>query len=98
MTRNHLGELRPYVAIDFCDLAVSICRYDGLPFVLDRPLIDRVANICFVKSPESEERPDQYEEHQMTAPEPSGPDVQDVARDPYDDVASVDRRFAPASH
>jgi len=54
VTRSHLGELRPYVAIDFCELAVSICSYDGLPMVLDRPLIDRVAELCFVRDPESE--------------------------------------------
>ncbi|MDH3299649.1 MAG: AAA family ATPase [Acidimicrobiia bacterium] len=52
VTREHLGELRPYVAIDFCELAVSICSYDGLPMVLDRPLIDRVADLCFVKDPD----------------------------------------------
>lgn len=58
ITRAHLGELRPYVAIDFCELAVSICRYDGLPFVLDRPLIDRVANLCFVKNENYDEEPE----------------------------------------
>ncbi len=52
VTQNHLGELRPYVAIDFCEMAVSICDYDGLPLVLDRSLIDRVAELCFVKDPE----------------------------------------------
>ena len=56
VTRNYLGELRPYVAIDFCELAISMCRYDGLPYVLDRALIDRVAGICFVKPPDYEER------------------------------------------
>ena len=53
VTKDHLGELRPYVAIDFCELAVSICSYDGLPLILDRPLIDRVADLCFVKDPAS---------------------------------------------
>lgn len=52
VTREHLGELRPYVAIDFCELAVSICNYDGLPMILDRSLIDRVADLCFVKDPD----------------------------------------------
>lgn len=55
VTRAHLGELRPYVAIDFCELAISMCRYDGLPYVLDRALIDRVAGICFVKPADYEE-------------------------------------------
>lgn len=53
VTKDHLGELRPYVAIDFCELAVSICSYDGLPMVLDRSLIDRVADLCFVKNPDA---------------------------------------------
>lgn len=48
LTKHHLGELRPYVAIDFCDLALSICDYDGLRRVLDQPLIRRVAALCFV--------------------------------------------------
>ncbi|MDH4277517.1 MAG: AAA family ATPase [Acidimicrobiia bacterium] len=52
VTKEHLGELRPYVAVDFCELAVSICSYDGLPMVLDRSLIDRVADLCFVKEPD----------------------------------------------
>ncbi len=50
MTRNNLGELRPYVAIDFCELAGSICDYDGLPRVLDKPLIRRVGALCFVNT------------------------------------------------
>ncbi len=50
LTRHNLGELRPYVAIDFCELAGSICDYDGLPRVLDQPLIRRVGALCFVNS------------------------------------------------
>ncbi len=50
LTKHNLGELRPYVAIDFCELAGSICDYDGLPRVLDRPLIRRVGALCFVNS------------------------------------------------
>jgi len=49
VTRHYLGELRPYVAVDFCELAVGICRYDGLERVLDRRLIDRVAAVYFVQ-------------------------------------------------
>lgn len=48
ITVANYGELRPYVAADFCDLAVDICNYDGLPRTLDPRLIDRIANLCFV--------------------------------------------------
>lgn len=51
VTRGYLGELRPYVAVDFCELAVGICRYDGMPPNLDHRLIERVAAVYFVKSP-----------------------------------------------
>ncbi len=50
LTREYLGELRPYVAIDFCDLAVGICRYDDLDMQLTSRLIDRVANVYFVRT------------------------------------------------
>ena len=50
VTRDNLGELRPYVAIDFCELAIGICRYDGLERVLDERLIDRVAGVYFGQS------------------------------------------------
>ena len=49
LTRDYLGELRPYVAIDFCDLAVGICQYDDLDMKLTSRLIDRVANVYFVR-------------------------------------------------
>ena len=50
LTREYLGELRPYVAIDFCDLAIGICRYDDLEMKLTSRLIDRVANVYFVRN------------------------------------------------
>ncbi|MGH1488363.1 MAG: AAA family ATPase [Acidimicrobiales bacterium] len=49
ITRDSLGELRPYVAVDFCELAVGICRYDELPRRLSKRLIDRVAGVYFVR-------------------------------------------------
>ncbi len=49
VTRAHIGELRPYVAIDFCELALGICRYDELERRLDERLIDRVAAVYFVR-------------------------------------------------
>lgn len=48
ITKANLGELRPYVAVDFCEVAGSICDYDRIPRVLDRALIDRVAGLLFV--------------------------------------------------
>lgn len=54
VTTANLGELRPYVAVDFCEMASSICAYDHVPRVLDKQLIDRVARLFFVNrnSPE----------------------------------------------
>jgi hypothetical protein len=49
LTRRSIGELRPYVAVDFCELAVGICRYDELPRRLNQRLIDRVAGVYFVR-------------------------------------------------
>ncbi len=49
ITVANFGELRPYVATDFCSLALDICNYDGLPRNLDQILIERVADICFVR-------------------------------------------------
>ncbi|MDA3039494.1 MAG: hypothetical protein O3C27_08165 [Actinomycetota bacterium] len=46
---NHfLGELRPYVAVDFCELMLGICRYEGMAPVLEIPMINRVAGVYFV--------------------------------------------------
>lgn len=49
LTCEAIGELRPYVAVDFCELAVGICRYDELPRRLTQRLIDRVAGVYFVR-------------------------------------------------
>ncbi len=45
----HLGELRPYLAVDFCQLTLAICRYEGWETVLDTEMIDRVAELYFVQ-------------------------------------------------
>ncbi len=50
VTRKALGELRPYVAVDFCDLAVGIARYHGAACALDQRMIDLVADVYFVQS------------------------------------------------
>lgn len=50
VTRQAIGELRPYVAVDFCDLAVGIARYHGSASALDQRMIDQVSNVYFVRS------------------------------------------------
>ena len=50
VTRGALGELRPYVAVDFCELADGIARYHGVPADLDKRMIQRVAAVYFVQS------------------------------------------------
>ncbi|MFT7600630.1 MAG: hypothetical protein ACI8TP_003574 [Acidimicrobiales bacterium] len=45
---HYIGELRPYVAIDFCDLMIGICIYENVPKKLDAAMINRVASIYFV--------------------------------------------------
>ncbi len=48
IAEREIGELRPYLAVDFCDLMIGICLYEGIPRVLDRAMIDRVASVYFV--------------------------------------------------
>ncbi|NNE73160.1 MAG: AAA family ATPase [Acidimicrobiales bacterium] len=48
LARKYIGELRPYLAIDFCELMLGICAYEGVPKVFDEAMIDRVADVYFV--------------------------------------------------
>jgi hypothetical protein len=57
VARAELGELRPYLAVDFCQLAVAVCSFEGWEPVLDPDMIDRVAELYFVRS-QSEEMND----------------------------------------
>jgi len=43
----NIGELRPYVAVDFCDLQRGIARYRGTAPVLDPAGVDEVSEIYF---------------------------------------------------
>lgn len=43
----NIGELRPYVAVDFCDLQRGIARYRRTRPVLDPAAVDEVAEIYF---------------------------------------------------
>ncbi len=45
---KNIGELRPYVAVDFCEMMKGIAIYEGLPQTLDRVMIDRVAAVYFL--------------------------------------------------
>ncbi|MEM9565110.1 MAG: AAA family ATPase [Actinomycetota bacterium] len=57
ITRGALGELRPYVAVDFCDLAIGIGHYHGAAPALDRSMIERVAAVYFVRRHDIEPAP-----------------------------------------
>jgi len=50
----HIGELRPYLAVDFCDIAKSTAGYDNTEPVLDEEMANRIANLYFVRKPEPE--------------------------------------------
>jgi hypothetical protein len=49
VTRREIGELRPYLAVDFCELTVAVCEYEQCQQVLDTAMIDRVAELYFVQ-------------------------------------------------
>lgn len=44
----NIGELRPYIAVDFLDLMTGIAAYEDRPLILDRYMIDRVARVYFM--------------------------------------------------
>ncbi len=44
---EHIGELRPYIAIDFLELMAGIATYENRARKLDRYMIDRVARVYF---------------------------------------------------
>ena len=44
---KNIGELRPYVAVDFCDLQRGIAKYRSVAPVLDPKAVDEVAEIYF---------------------------------------------------
>lgn len=45
---ENIGELRPYLVMDFCELMEGICAYEQVPKRLDGAMIDRVADVYFV--------------------------------------------------
>ena len=54
VSRQHIGELRPYLAVDFCQLTISICDYEQCERILDADMIDRVAELYFVQNEASD--------------------------------------------
>lgn len=51
---HYVGALRPYIAVDFCDLMSGICEYENRPTVMDEAMIADVAELYFV-SPEQDD-------------------------------------------
>jgi hypothetical protein len=49
VSRRHIGELRPYLAVDFSELAVAVCNYQQAAPVLDRDMVDRITELYFVQ-------------------------------------------------
>ncbi len=45
-----VGELRPYIAVDFCELLSGMCRYRGIPAEMTSSMIDEVADVYFIDS------------------------------------------------
>lgn len=44
---ENIGELRPYIAVDFLDLMTGIAAYENRALCLDQYMIDRVARVYF---------------------------------------------------
>ncbi len=57
IARSQLGELRPYVAADFCELLQGVCAFEKRPKILDREMIDLVADVYFVDGEHYGDRP-----------------------------------------
>lgn len=50
VANRHLGQLRPHLAVDFCELALATCRYERIEPVLTAQLVERIADLYFVQS------------------------------------------------
>jgi len=49
IARHRVGELRPYLAVDFCELTDAACRYERTQNVLNPDMVDRIAHLYFVQ-------------------------------------------------
>ncbi len=87
VSQHYIGDLRPYVAIDFLDLMIGIARYEGTPLTLDVPMIDRVARVYFVTNDDAPiaaatdtiRQPDPHVPRQLTEPLPHRPQMAPTA-------------------
>ncbi len=72
---DNIGELRPYVAVDFLEMMKGIAAYEGLPSKLDRYMIDRVAQVYFFTddTPPSEEISTSAEQKTAVPPAAAAP-------------------------
>jgi hypothetical protein len=50
ISKHYVGELRPFIAVDFCEIANSILTYRDAPKVLTPEVVDMVVETYFVKS------------------------------------------------
>ncbi|MEL7155831.1 MAG: AAA family ATPase [Actinomycetota bacterium] len=57
VARREIGELRPYLPVDFCQLTGAICDYEQIEQRLDVAMVERVADLYFVQG-EAEEMED----------------------------------------
>lgn len=70
VARDHVGELRPYLPVDFCQLALAIADYEGAERVLDPDMIERIAELYFVQR-EDDQLPDRSPASEISRPGPS---------------------------
>ncbi len=92
ISRKYLGELRPYIAVDFCEIASCILDYDQSEPVLTPEIIDRVAATYFVRDgtePTSEDSTIYFD-----APDFEQPAFEQPAEIETDDDAEVDNSAA----
>lgn len=101
VSRREIGELRPYIAIDFCQLTVAICDYEQTDRVLDPDMIDRVAALYFVNREANEMQAPQLDIWRLPAQATeSGPRWTDYAIGGYyhdDPLAGLDALAATQS-
>lgn len=101
VSRREIGELRPYLAVDFCQLTMAICDYEQTDRVLDPAMIDRVAVLYFVNSEANEMQAPQLDRWRIpTQVSESGPRWTDYEIGGYyndDPLAGLDALAATQS-
>jgi hypothetical protein len=46
------GDLRPYLPGSVCEIVESVCDFEDRPRILDREMVDRVADLYFTQARE----------------------------------------------